>query len=336
MTLLRVNDLRVAYHLNSGTAYAVNGVSFALDEGKTLAIVGESGSGKSTAAHALMGVLPPAGRIVGGEVHFRGRDLVKVPESEMRKLRGKEITMVLQNPIGSFDPVYTVGAQIVEAIQAHDPMSKRAAQDRTIDLLTRVGIPDARSRFHQYPHQFSGGMSQRALIAMALVGSPKLLIADEPTSALDATVQAQIIDLLMNLCRDERLAILFITHDLGLTAFLANDVAVMYGGRVVEYGPVQRIFYQPQHPYTAALLKSIVRRGEARPHRLPAIPGAPPNPLKLPSGCKFSPRCPYVMDICRQIDPPLETDGAGQFFACHLDAETRATLGARGPVDAKE
>jgi len=323
--LLEVRGLNVDYLLKKGTVRAVDDVCFHVDERRTLTIVGESGSGKSTVAHAIMGLLPLPGRFEGGEILFRGRDLLRLQEDQLRHIRGKDICMVLQDPIGSFDPVYPIGKQIVEAILAHDAVSSREAKARTIELLSRVGIPNPEVRFHQYPHQFSGGMSQRALIAMALAGNPQLLIADEPTSALDVTVQAQIMELLRELRDSYGLAIIMITHDLSLAALIADEVAVMYAGRIVEHGSVDRVFYEPQHPYTAGLLNSMLRSGERR-RRLSAIKGAPPIPLQLPAGCKFNPRCPYVKDVCYQVDPPLNDDGTGHLVACHLSSKERAKL----------
>jgi oligopeptide/dipeptide ABC transporter ATP-binding protein len=304
----------------------VNGVSFSLDKGETLALVGESASGKSTLAQAVMGVLPRPGRLMSGEVLFKGQNLAELPDEQVRQLRGKQISMVLQNPTGAFDPVYSIGKQIVESIHAHEQISETDARARVISLLIRVGIPNPEVRFHQYPHQFSGGMSQRALIAMALIGNPDLLIADEPTSALDVTVQAQIVELLRDLQNSLGLALILVTHDLGLAAMVAHRVAVMYAGRIVEYGNIDDIFYKPRHPYTAALLASALRLNEDRPTRLSAIKGAPPDPLNLPSGCNFHPRRQYVMEICKPEDPMIEDDGTGHLFACHLDAEGQALL----------
>jgi oligopeptide/dipeptide ABC transporter ATP-binding protein len=322
--ILSVKDLRIVYPLDRGVVQAVNNISFDMYAGRTLTIVGESGSGKSTVAHAILGILPPPGRFAGGEVLFKGRNLLALPEEEKRRLRGRDICMVLQNPLGAFDPVYTVGQQIVEAIVAHQHVGRTEAKQRTIELLANVGIPHPKLRFDQYPHQFSGGMSQRALIAMALAGNPQVLVADEPTSALDVTVQAQIMELLRELRDKFGLAILLITHDLGLAALIGDDVAVMYAGRIVESGPVDGIFYHPGHPYTAALLNSIVRPGQPRGGRLAAIEGAPPDLVAPPRGCSFHPRCRYVATICRRVEPPLLEDNEGGRVACHLAEQLKS------------
>ena len=325
--LLDVRDLHVHYPLDSGTVRAVNGVSFSVQAGEVLALVGESASGKSTAAHAIMRVIPPPGILVKGEVWFRGEDLADKSIKDMGRIRGQQISMVRQNPIGSFNPVYQIGYQIVETIRTHQDISKGDARQRAIELLDMMGIADAAIRFGHYPHQFSGGMAQRALIAMALAGRPSLLIADEPTSALDVTVQAQIVDLLKGLQAAAHLAIIVITHDLGVAAEMAHSVAVMYAGQIVEYGSASKIFAAPRHPYTAGLLASALRAGPRRQGRLPAIKGAPPDPLSLPSGCTFNPRCPYAMDVCREIAPELDDYRSDQRSACHLSDEQKDELG---------
>jgi oligopeptide/dipeptide ABC transporter ATP-binding protein len=324
--LLEVRDLCVEYALGPGrVARAVDGASFTLEEGQTLAIVGESGSGKSTLAHAIMGVLPTYGRFAGGQILFRGLDLRTMPAAGLRALRGNDIAMVLQNPMESFDPVYPVGIQLAEALRAHRAVNAKAARAEALSLMGRVGIPDPEARFGQYPHQFSGGMCQRALIAMALICQPKLLIADEPTSALDVTVQAQIMELLRASKETYHLAMVLITHDLRLAAAAADVILVMYAGQVVEAAGADAVLRRPQHPYTVALLNAA---GTAtRPDgRLLSIAGAPPELTAVPSGCRFHPRCRYVMSMCTEQIPPLEDDGDGHWVACHLPTQDRARL----------
>ena len=335
--LLEVRDLSVEYALGPGrVARAVDGASFTLEEGQTLAVVGESGSGKSTLAHAIMGVLPTYGRFTAGQILFRGRDLRAMPTAELRALRGNEIAMVLQNPMESFDPVYPVGIQLAEALRAHRAVNAKTARAQALSLMGQVGIPDPPARFGQYPHQFSGGMCQRALIAMALICQPKLLIADEPTSALDVTVQAQIMELLRASKQTYDLAMVLITHDLRLAAAAADVVLVMYAGKVVEAAPVDAVLHRPQHPYTVALLNSAGGTATTPDGRLLSITGSPPELTAVPAGCRFHPRCPHVMDICISQVPPLEDDGAGHRVACHLPPADRATLLAaamrQGPI----
>lgn len=324
--LLQLVDLRVEFPFDRRTVHAINGLSLTINAGRTVTIVGESGSGKSTLAHAIMGLLPPPGIVRSGEILFRGRDILGMGKRALRSLRGNDIAMVVQNPMGAFDPVYTVGAQITEALHAHTKIVRTTARKRAVELLTQVGVPDPVRRFGQYPHQFSGGMSQRALIAMALAGQPELLIADEPTSALDVTVQAQIIELLGQAREVYDLALLLITHDLRLAAAIADEVVVMYAGRIVEHGNAERVLCEPEHPYTVALLTASAGGNGGRRSRLPAISGAPPDATNLPSGCKFHPRCPYVMDVCRTEDPPLLDDRSGHLVACHLSSPRRREL----------
>jgi oligopeptide/dipeptide ABC transporter ATP-binding protein len=327
MPLLEIRDLRVEFGAGERTAHAVNGVSIAIDAGRALAIVGESGSGKSTLGYATVGLVPGQGRITG-EVLFKGRDILAMSHGDARALRGSEIAMVVQSPMSAFDPVYKIGAQITEAIRAHTDVSRQAAGRQAVGLLGDVGIPHPELRAGQYPHEFSGGMSQRALIAMALSCKPSLLIADEPTSALDVTVQAQILEVLRAAREAYGLALLLITHDLRLPGTIADDVAVMYAGRIVERADVERALREPEHPYTVALLRSAsIGIGERR-RRLPGIAGAPPDPARLPTGCRFHPRCPHAMDICRAEDPPLIDDGTGHAVACHLPNERRRELAA--------
>jgi peptide/nickel transport system ATP-binding protein len=300
--LLSVNDLRVGFVTEGGRLRAVDGVSFDLAAGEVLAIVGESGSGKSVTAQTIMGLTRSRNATIGGSVRFCGRELIDAGDAELQSVRGKEIAMVFQDPMTSLNPVYRVGAQIVEAIRAHgSEASKGAARQQAVELLDSVGIPDAQRRVDDYPHEFSGGMCQRAMIAMALALDPEVLIADEPTTALDVTIQAQILRLLERLNRERGLATILITHDLGVVAEVADRVLVMYAGRVVEEGTLDQIFYDPQHPYTWGLLGSLARIDRPRPHRLPQIGGAPPSLLDLPEGCAFRPRCPHAFGRCGEL-----------------------------------
>ena len=317
--LLEVNDLKTYFDTEEGTVKAVNGVSFHLGRGETLAVVGESGSGKSVTSLSVMRLIPtPPGRLAAGEILFEGQDLLKKTAREMRRLRGNEISMIFQEPMTSLNPVYTVGRQIAEAIVLHQGTTYREALRRATDMLDRVGIPEPGKRAGDYPHQMSGGMRQRVMIAMALSCSPKLLIADEPTTALDVTIQAQILDLMRTLQADLGMSILFITHDLGVVAEMADRVVVMYAGRAVEEGAVHDIFAEPKMPYTLGLMQSIPRVDKAaqRQARLAAIPGAVPDPLHLPSGCAFHPRCRFAIEDCKGTDPPLEDAGKGHRVRC--------------------
>ncbi len=305
-TLLQVKNLQTKFYTQDGVVNAVNGVSLELGEGETLGIVGESGSGKSVTMLSVMRLIPqPPGKIVSGEVIFDGRDLLKLDEEEMRQVRGNRIAMVFQDPMTSLNPVLTINTQISEALQLHMQMDKEAARKRTIELLQMVGIPSAASRIDDYPHQFSGGMRQRVMIAMGLSCNPQLLIADEPTTALDVTIQAQIIDLVKRLKREIGMAIIWITHDLGVVAGLAERVVVMYAGYIVEEAPVKEMYINPRHPYTLGLLKSIPRLDEMRKTTLTPIEGLPPDLITLPKGCPFAPRCPYVIEKCIEENPPL-------------------------------
>jgi oligopeptide transport system ATP-binding protein len=298
--------------------HAVNGVSYTLGEGETLGVVGESGCGKSVHALSIMRLIPdPPGKIEDGEIKFDGRDLLKVSETEMREVRGAEIAMVFQDPMTSLNPVFTVGFQIMEALKLHLRMDDKTARNRAAELLGMVGIPEARQRLDDYPHQFSGGMRQRAMLAMALSCNPKLLIADEPTTALDVTIQAQIIDLTKRLQERLGMAVMWITHDLGVVAGLAQRVNVMYAGYIVEQGDVKDIYGRPRHPYTIGLLGSLPRLDEAPGTKLISIPGLPPDLLIMPPGCPFAPRCTYATDACREAVPPLEElDSDGHWVAC--------------------
>jgi oligopeptide transport system ATP-binding protein len=314
--LLAVNDLRVQFWTARGTVYAVNGVSFDVRPGETLGIVGESGCGKSVTALSLLGILPRAGRVVGGEALFEGRDLVQMRDDELRRIRGREIAMIFQDPMTSLNPVLTIGRQIREALETHFGMERRAADARTADLLDQVGIPSPDMRLKDYPHQFSGGMRQRAMIAMALACEPKLLIADEPTTALDVTIQAQILDLLRKLVAERDTALILITHDLGVVAGMAERVNVMYGGMFMETGTAEQLFERPRHPYTLGLLQSVPRLDAARKRRLQPIEGQPPNMLRPLTMCPFAPRCRYEVPESRQEVPPLRELEPGHFVAC--------------------
>ena len=304
-TLLEVDGLVVEFETEDGTVHAVNGVSLVLRPGETLAIVGESGSGKSVTALSIMGLITKPGRIVDGVIEFGGRDLRTLSEREYRDLRGGDLAMVFQDPCSSLNPSFRVGYQIAEAILAHANVSKDEANQRAAELLSLVEIPEPAQRARDYPHQFSGGMRQRAMIAMAVANAPKLLIADEPTTALDVTIQAQVLDVLRTAQRETNAALLLITHDLGIVAGLADRVAVMYAGRVVEEGRVDEIFYDPRHPYTNGLLGSLPRLDSDRSVPLRTIPGSPPGLFQLPGGCAFAPRCEYVIDRCRGERPEL-------------------------------
>jgi len=296
--LLEVKDLKVGFTTEDGIVRAVDGVEFELDRGQVLGIVGESGSGKSVTAMTMLGLTRAHNTSFEGQVVYKGQDLLAMPERRLRDVRGNEIAMIFQDPMTSLNPVYRVGDQIVEAILTHEDVGKRTARQRTVELLRRVGIPNPSQRVDDYPHQFSGGMRQRAMIAMALSCNPDILIADEPTTALDVTIQAQIIELIDQLKDDFNSAVILITHDLGVVADVANEILVMYAGRVVERGPKRSIFYDPQHPYTWGLLGSIPRLDRPKGGRLASIRGMPPSLINLPHGCKFRPRCPHAFDRC--------------------------------------
>jgi oligopeptide/dipeptide ABC transporter ATP-binding protein len=320
--LLEVNDLKVRFATEDGVVQAVDGISFDLERGKVLGIVGESGSGKSVTAMTIMGLTRGVNAGFDGQVLYEGADLLKVSESEMQNYRGNEIGMIFQDPMTSLNPVYRIGDQIIEAIRAHQKLDKRAARSRTIELLRQVGIPNPEARVDDYPHQFSGGMRQRAMIAMALSCNPSILIADEPTTALDVTIQAQIVELIGQLKEEFNSAVIFITHDLGVIAEIADEIIVMYAGRVVERGSKRDVFYDPQMPYTWGLLGSIPRLDRPRPERLHTIEGAPPSLINLPQGCKFRPRCPHAFEKCME-EPSLENrvEIPGHLDRCWLDVE---------------
>jgi peptide/nickel transport system ATP-binding protein len=304
--LLDVEDLKVSFLTDEGVVQAVDGASFTLDRGEVVAIVGESGSGKSVSVMTLMGLTRGPNARFGGSARLRGEELVTASEEELEHIRGKEIAMIFQDPISSLSPVHRVGDQIVEQIRAHEDVSKAAAMDRAVDLMERVGIPRARDRARAYPHEFSGGMRQRVMIAMALSLSPSVLIADEPTTALDVTIQAQILQEIRKLREESDSGVLFVTHDLGVVADIADRVVVMYAGQIVEEGTLDEVFYDPQHPYTWGLLGSVTRMDREPPRRLPAIPGQPPSLVSPPQGCHFRPRCPHAFDRCTEL-PPLES-----------------------------
>jgi peptide/nickel transport system ATP-binding protein len=314
--ILQVRDLRVSFRTEQGIVRAIDGVSFDVNEGEVLGIAGESGSGKTVTMLAVMGLITDPNAVIEGSIKYQGRELVGLRQRELRQLRGREIAMIFQDPMTALTPVYTIGWQIVEQIRAHQKVSKKAAWDRAIELLAEVNIPKPEEAVHRYPHQLSGGMRQRAVIAMALTCNPALLVADEPTTALDVTVQAQILDLLRKLQKTHGSAIVFITHDLGVMAELADRIMVMYAGRVVESTTRAAIFAQPRHPYTRALLDSIPPLDGPRPYRLSTIAGAPPSLLNLPKGCSFGPRCPQRFDAC-EAKPVLI--GANHATACFLD-----------------
>ena len=322
--LLSIEDLVVEFKTEDGVVHAVDGVSYELFPGEILGIVGESGSGKSVSTLALLGLIPmPPGRIVSGTAMFKGRDLLKLKKRELRKVRGNEVAMVFQDPMTSLNPVLTVGRQLGEAIKTHFPDEKAdVVKQKVIELLRIVGVPNPETRYTQYPHEFSGGMRQRAMIAMGISNSPSLLIADEPTTALDVTIQAQIVELVSRLKDDFDSAVIFITHDLGVIAEIADEIIVMYAGRVVERGSKRDVFYDPQMPYTWGLLGSIPRLDRPRVERLHTIEGMPPSLINLPEGCKFRPRCPHAFEKCMQ-EPPLENrvEAPGHLDRCWLDVE---------------
>jgi len=313
--LLDVQDLRTVFDTKEGTVKAVDGVSFQLEAGETLGIVGESGCGKSVTALSIMRLQRP-GRIVSGKVQLKGRDITKVSDAEMREIRGQEIAMIFQDPMTSMNPVLRVGFQIEEAMAAHRRFTGQQARDRVVPMLQRVRIPAAKERIKDFPHQFSGGMRQRAMIAMGVSNEPSLLIADEPTTALDVTVQASIIELLRDISRELRAAVILITHNMALVASLCNRVIVMYAGRIVEQGPTRAIFKNPQHPYTWSLLRSMPRMDEVGKERLVSIRGVPPDLGKLPTGCKFHPRCRFKVDRCLTEEPPLAEVDPEQLARC--------------------
>ena len=316
MALLEVKSLRTSFFTDDGEVRAVDGISFSVEPGKLMGIVGESGSGKTASVLSIMRLLPETAKIVGGEVLFEGRDLTKLPEPEMRAIRGARIAMIFQEPMTSLNPVFTIGSQIAEAVRLHQKTSRAESRERAIEALRMVGIADPERRVEDYPHQLSGGMRQRVMIAMALSCNPQLLIADEPTTALDVTIQAQILDLIRELQSRLKLAVILVTHDLGIVAEYADAVTILYAARVMEQAPCAQLFKEPLNPYTRGLLDSIPGVDGARRHRLQAIPGTIPSALHPPSGCRFHPRCTMAISDCAKVDPPLEEKRTRQYVAC--------------------
>ena len=331
MAVLEVRGLRTEFRTDDGSVPAVDGVSLDVEAGRTLAIVGESGCGKSVTALSIMGLVPdPPGRITAGSIRFEGRELVGAAKKDLLDLRGNGMAMIFQEPMTSLNPAFTIGEQIVEGLMRHRPLSRAQAQERAIQALRQVRMPAPELRFHEYPHKLSGGMRQRAMIAMALACEPRLLIADEPTTALDVTIQAQILELMRTLQSETGTAVILITHDLGVVAEVADEVVVMYAGRVVERAPVQQLFDHPQHPYTVGLLGSIPRLDVERA-RLASIEGQVPSPLRRPAGCKFADRCPFAIDQCRAEDPPLMEVGPQHQSACwRAPLDPRQLLAGQG------
>ncbi|MGV3522728.1 MAG: ABC transporter ATP-binding protein [Candidatus Sericytochromatia bacterium] len=322
--LLRVSDLATHFHTEEGVVKAVDGVDFEVRRGEVVGVVGESGCGKSMTSMSILRLVPkPQGKIVRGQMIFEGKDLLSLSEEEMRKIRGNRIALISQDPMTSLNPVLTIGEQIMEAIMLHQGLDKTAAKAKAIEMLRKVGIPSPEKRVDEYPHQFSGGMRQRAIIAMALSCEPQLLIADEPTTALDVTIQAQILDLMREIKEKSGAGILFITHDLGVVAEMCDFVCVMYAGKVVEATDVFTLFKTPSHPYTIGLLKSIPRLDDVK-DRLEPVDGQPPSLSKLPPGCSFAARCPEVQDVCRKKEPELKQVGVNQFARCLMRDEWKA------------
>ncbi|MGI5458138.1 ABC transporter ATP-binding protein [Streptomyces sp. CA-249302] len=327
---LSVRDLRIHFDTDDGLVKSVDGVSFDVHRGRTLGIVGESGSGKSVTSLGVMGLHRSANAKVTGEVWLDGQELIGADPDDVRRLRGRKMAMIFQDPLSSMHPYYTVGAQIVEAYRVHHDVNKKIARTRAIEMLDRVGIPEPNQRVDSYPHEFSGGMRQRAMIAMALVNNPELLIADEPTTALDVTVQAQILDLIRDLQKEFGSAVIMITHDLGVVAEIADDLLVMYAGRPVERGPAESVFAEPRHPYTWGLLGSMPRLDREDTDRLTPIQGAPPSLINVPDGCPFNPRCPYADipkdNVTRTVRPELTEVGSRHWAACHMSQEQRERI----------
>ncbi|MFW6185023.1 MAG: ABC transporter ATP-binding protein [Chloroflexota bacterium] len=321
-TLLEVSNLRVRFNTPEGTVHAVNDISYHLDEGEVLAVVGESGSGKSVSMMSILGLIPqPPGEIVSGRAIYRGQDLLQMTEDELERVRGPEIGMIFQDPMTSLNPVLSIERQMTEAMQHHLGMERAQAHNRALDLFEMVGIPDAPNRLSNYPHQFSGGMRQRVMIAMMLACTPSILIADEPTTALDVTIQAQIVELIHEVREKMGMALIWITHDLGVVASLADRVMVMYAGRIVEEADVDTLYTRPRHPYTRSLLQALPRVDQRRASRLKSIAGAPPSLLVPPRGCPFAPRCEEVMEVCWENDPALTSISPQQQAACWLNVE---------------
>ncbi|MAT44786.1 MAG: peptide ABC transporter ATP-binding protein [Anaerolineaceae bacterium] len=321
--LLKVQDLETQFRVREGIVHAVNGVSFSLKEGETLGIVGESGCGKSVTVMSMLRLIPsPPGKVVAGQAFYQGKDLLKMSDEEIRHVRGSQISMVFQDPMTSFNPVLTIGRQVAEPLEIHQGMSRKQAYERVADMLELVGIPKAKARLNDYPHQFSGGMRQRVMIAMSLVCNPSVLIADEPTTALDVTIQAQIVELVKELRDKLGMAIIWITHDLGVIAGLADRMAVMYGGYIIETAPVKSLYANPTHPYTLGLLNSLPRLDTDQYRRLESIDGLPPILMDKPTSCPFAPRCTFVREHCLQENPPLLETGPDHYAACWVDTKT--------------
>ncbi len=317
--LLAVKDLHTYFHLRNGVVKAVEGVSIEVKQGEVVGIVGESGCGKSMTALSIMRLIQPPGRIEKGEIIFKGRDLLKMEDEELRKIRGSEISMIFQEPMTALNPVFTVGYQIEEVLKLHSELGKEERKSRVIEMMRKVGLPDPEKRYREYPHQLSGGMRQRVMIAMALIMNPSLVIADEPTTALDVTIQKQILELMKTLKREYDMSLIFITHDMGVVREISDRVYVMYAGKIVEEGSVEEIFENPLHPYTVGLLDSIPSVNiEDRKKPLKSIEGSVPDPANKPSGCPFHPRCEKAMDICRNVEPPLVKISETHFVRCHL------------------
>ena len=333
--LLEVDDLKMYFHTQDGVVKAVDGVSYTLDRGETLGVVGESGSGKSVTSLTIMGLIDmPPGRIEGGDVRYRGQSLLKMSEAQMQQIRGNDIAMIFQDPMTSLNPVYTIGRQLGEGLRLHRGYTKEQATARAIELLDLVGIPNPEQRVKDYPHQFSGGMRQRVMIAMALACDPDILIADEPTTALDVTIQAQIVELMKEMQQKNGNAIIMITHDLGVVADVADKIMVMYAGSPVEMGTADEIFYQPHHPYTWGLMRSIPKPEGDEKHPLTPIEGNPPSLMSLPTGCSFAPRCPYATDKCRASKPERVEVAPGHFARCHY-AVDEAFVAANAPESSR-
>ncbi len=320
--VLEVDDLHMHFFTRDGVVKAVDGVSFTLEAGRTLGVVGESGSGKSVTALSIMRLIPePPGKVVSGDIRFKGESILRMNEKEQRRLRGNRIAMIFQDPMTSLNPVYRIGRQIAEPLRLHKGMNRREAWGAAVELLTHVGIPRAAERAHDYSHEFSGGMRQRAMIAMALACGPDILIADEPTTALDVTIQAQILELMEEIQARTESAIIMITHDLGVVADMADHVLVMYAGKAMEYGTADEVFYRPLHPYTWGLLESLPRHDVEEKGKLCPIKGQPPSLINLPAGCPFSPRCAYARDMCRSKAPSLGEVDLGHLSACHFSSD---------------
>jgi len=332
--LLAVRQLKTHFFTADGVVRAVDGVDLTIAPGQTVGLVGESGCGKSVTALSIMRLVPPPGRIVGGEIWLNGRDLLTLPERDLPRIRGKEIAMIFQEPMTALNPVFTIGEQIAETILAHENVSRAEARDRAIAMLRTVGLPHPEQRYAAYPHELSGGMRQRAMIAIALACGPQLLIADEPTTALDVTIQAQILELLKALQAERRMALLLITHDLGVIAEMAEEVAVMYAGQIVEQADVLSLFRAPKHPYTQGLLRSLPTLETPRHQRLAIIPGTVPTMRRLPAGCRFAPRCPQAMPVCHTTPPDLGRLADGRWVRCHLYPASPASPATTGPAPA--